>query len=379
MSRILRRPMFRGGRVSSYGTGIASGLADGGRVNYAGGGQIGGGIIYGKPMADGRYGFADSYLDQLKQHYGMGSNYDFQTDTFPGESKIYKEELKDENLLPGTGEGGTNWFKWLVEQGPEEPDDLYSEVLQEKKEEDASKDFFETKNTDQLSFPRDVEEMGVDVEDSAAVAEKKPGTEFEFTGLEGDDPTAVGDSDLAALVSKYEDLLGMKKAKSEKYSNMALRLAAAKGDTTMEKLQNWFGMEEKAEDETAKIKQTAALLGIKGEQAQKLYETKLTNTTGMFTKKVEEIMSTENVSRSEAINKALGLPGSIDAAVIEFKKRGTGLMSESEFDMLARSQNISKLPNVDITQIADGDYYKPGGKTIVTIKDKTIVDTQTYE
>ena len=30
MSRILRRPMFRGGRVSSYGTGIASGLADGG-------------------------------------------------------------------------------------------------------------------------------------------------------------------------------------------------------------------------------------------------------------------------------------------------------------------------------------------------------------
>ena len=58
MSRILRRPMFRGGRVSSYGTGIASGLADGGRVNYAGGGQIGGGIIYGQPMADGRYGFA---------------------------------------------------------------------------------------------------------------------------------------------------------------------------------------------------------------------------------------------------------------------------------------------------------------------------------
>ena len=32
MSRILRRPMFRGGPVSSYGTGIASGLADDGRV-----------------------------------------------------------------------------------------------------------------------------------------------------------------------------------------------------------------------------------------------------------------------------------------------------------------------------------------------------------
>jgi len=46
--------MFRGGPVSSYGKGIAAPLVPG----YEGGGQIGGGIIYGKPMADGRYGFA---------------------------------------------------------------------------------------------------------------------------------------------------------------------------------------------------------------------------------------------------------------------------------------------------------------------------------
>ena len=37
MSRILRRPMFRGGKVSSYGTGIASGL---GRPGYAPGGEV---------------------------------------------------------------------------------------------------------------------------------------------------------------------------------------------------------------------------------------------------------------------------------------------------------------------------------------------------
>ena len=40
MSRILRRPMFRGGKVSSYGTGIASGLADGGRPGYKDGRQV---------------------------------------------------------------------------------------------------------------------------------------------------------------------------------------------------------------------------------------------------------------------------------------------------------------------------------------------------
>ena len=36
MSRILRRPMFRGGKVSSYGKGIASGLANGGMPNKRG-------------------------------------------------------------------------------------------------------------------------------------------------------------------------------------------------------------------------------------------------------------------------------------------------------------------------------------------------------
>ena len=41
MSRILRRPMFRGGgKVSSYGNGIATGLASGGRVGYETGGNI---------------------------------------------------------------------------------------------------------------------------------------------------------------------------------------------------------------------------------------------------------------------------------------------------------------------------------------------------
>ena len=41
MSRILRRPMFRGGKVvSSYGNGIASGLANGGRVGYKNAGIV---------------------------------------------------------------------------------------------------------------------------------------------------------------------------------------------------------------------------------------------------------------------------------------------------------------------------------------------------
>jgi len=60
MSRILRRPMFRGGgKVSSYNKGIASGLG------YMGGGQIGGGSIAGEYFPDGRYGFQNPRLVNL--------------------------------------------------------------------------------------------------------------------------------------------------------------------------------------------------------------------------------------------------------------------------------------------------------------------------
>ena len=102
MSRILRRPMFRGGHVSSYGTGIASGLADGGRVNYEGGGQIGGGIIYGKPMADGRYGFAEvttggdllnKWMKGGQKIYGSSSKW--------GTQPSHEEQLKN---ITGSGQ-----------------------------------------------------------------------------------------------------------------------------------------------------------------------------------------------------------------------------------------------------------------------------------
>ena len=47
MSRILRRPMFRGGKViDSRGTGITSGLMDGGRVGYQSGDMVLGGSLY---------------------------------------------------------------------------------------------------------------------------------------------------------------------------------------------------------------------------------------------------------------------------------------------------------------------------------------------
>ena len=65
MSRILRRPMFRGGRVSSYGTGIASGLADGGMPPKRG-------LVDG-PGGYAGYRSASTYDPSQYQFYNVGN------------------------------------------------------------------------------------------------------------------------------------------------------------------------------------------------------------------------------------------------------------------------------------------------------------------
>ena len=92
MSRTLRRPMFRGGRVSAYGTGIAAPLVPG----YKGGGQIGGGIIAGLPHADGRYGFQEPIItggDILKK------NVPSSWEDLVSQEKFKSETIYDEDYL----------------------------------------------------------------------------------------------------------------------------------------------------------------------------------------------------------------------------------------------------------------------------------------
>ena len=62
MSKILRRPMFRGGPVDSRGTGITSGLGyeAGGRVGYEKGDLVLGGDLYTK---DDYSSFINNYRD----------------------------------------------------------------------------------------------------------------------------------------------------------------------------------------------------------------------------------------------------------------------------------------------------------------------------
>ena len=107
------------------------------------------------------------------------------------------------------------------------------------------------------------------------------------------------------------------------------------------------------------------MLGIKGDQAIKLYKTKLQNTTGMFTKKVEEIMNTEGISRSQATRMALGEPGSLGEAYLKFKGKSGMPPTADEFDMMAEGYTLGALPEDWKTSKPSGTYYIPGEMVIV--------------
>jgi len=70
MSKILRRPMFRGGAVDSRGTGITSGLGyeAGGRVGYQKGDLVLGGDLYTK---DDYSSFINNYRDNLNKNSAL--------------------------------------------------------------------------------------------------------------------------------------------------------------------------------------------------------------------------------------------------------------------------------------------------------------------
>ena len=83
MSKILRRPMFRGGKVDSRGTGITSGLMDGGRVGYKTGGDI-------LRNVNARFDpfFQNMNMDQLRAFQALGMGNPFRAEkNMPGRFK----------------------------------------------------------------------------------------------------------------------------------------------------------------------------------------------------------------------------------------------------------------------------------------------------
>ena len=251
MSRILRRPMFRGGRVSSYGTGIASGLADGGRVGFYRGGSGSydpthnkQGMVLGSDLIN----FIDQnpklggleYFDTLnpKQYYKPttygGSRRGPQITDSPEFLKLFQNYMDpDSAIIDQDSVSGT--VEYPIGKGGE-----------------ASEGEISTNKGGTSN-----------VENSAENAENNPGENIDLTNTD-DDPTDVGEKDLESMISRYEKILGGKKAFGQDVSDMLLGFAGAKGDTVMEKFQDFAATEaKKGPSRTEKIDEAAATIMLK--------------------------------------------------------------------------------------------------------------------
>ena len=259
MSRTLRRPMFRGGRVSAYGTGIAAPLVPG----YKGGGQIGGGIIHGLPHADGRYGFQNPLITgtdlmsmnreqalKLAELYGPSSidRSFYNTNSFKpyipttviDEDTTKEIEIETPNITAAEGLD-ESWAVDKEEEGPEWHENIYLDEtgkIQHKKDDTLKKEIPKDPNLEKIAKLQaiiDAKEEPTELDAKTAVAENK---------------------------ALFADLLGIKEARGQDISDMLLGFAGAEGDTTMDKFQRFAATEAQRPGRQRKIQDAAGTLAI---------------------------------------------------------------------------------------------------------------------
>jgi len=284
MSKILRRPMFRGGgKVSSYGNGITSPLVPG----YAGGGQIGGGAIYGELMPDGRYGFQAPKLynaaDQVAQaqlaNVSPGMEYleslkNIKEGNIPMiPINIPREKPIQNDIIDTTKEidisGG------YMEEDPPEGNlmteyENWEDVPISIKNIPFSKDIFENqkKKKENSVVGRDLDyqdNLMQENYDTAQEAAKKISTlNFNDNNDNTEESTVLSTKDaITENQELFKELLGSKKARGQDIADMLLRFSGSEGDTVGEKFKNYTKAEAAAgPGRNEKISQTAAGLAI---------------------------------------------------------------------------------------------------------------------
>ena len=302
MSRILRRPMFRGGgKVNSYGTGIAAPLVPG----YMGGGQIGGGIIYGKPMADGRFGFKEPVmfnaaemtmpansgitkgLELLARNKAINTGaVPFTSYNIPGvedkkqsETEVNQEATKVEDIDIGDadnlfGEKDTtetitlpdgSTKQVLVESDGPSPLVKRNLPFSNYTQEDYLRDTkYDNNKGKGRVFEGDELMIGDPREYKTAQEIEEIGTGTGTGTGEGEETTELSAKDAIAENQKlFAELLGSDKARGQVIGDMLLRFSGSGGNTLGEKFQNYVRAESAAgPSRSEKIKQTAAGLAI---------------------------------------------------------------------------------------------------------------------
>ena len=274
MSRILRRPMFRGGRVDSRGTGITSGLGykKGGSVQERPGYLLGGQILRAGLQAIPRYGkqglgylqnlfkgkpstskelvppgykFTDDFIGDFRRNLGVTGKFR----DIPGVSPVLNYIAKNPKKSLGAGVAfGLSDYTDMLPSG----ETIGRALLPGKLERLVFDDEEEVKKVEEAQ----------DDNSPQVEAILKGMMENKKKELESKLPT---EEDLEINKEKYSKLLGGDKAKAEDISNMLLSFAgkALGPEATVKSAFAEFAEEEaKRPSKKSKVDESAAALAI---------------------------------------------------------------------------------------------------------------------
>ena len=310
MSRILRRPMFRGGPVDSRGTGITTGL-DQPRI----------GAKRGRFFGDTGNVFTSGLALQ------------------PVSSFTPRVSARGRNINPPLPSNLT--AKAGVSDSPRL---IVDESLME-------------------SAPGE----GLFELDEAAEFNKIPVGEVDTPNINTEDNKNKKDDpeDVEVTMTDLEKALGLDRARQE-YAADALAAASkaffeGKGFGA---IADAAAVKSKAPD----IKRLAAIEEFKMKGAKDIAKLRAKNKTyapGNAQKNYEFFLS-QGVDKDQALNLAMGKARNFDEAFLNLSAKGT--VTAKLFDTLARQEGINPLPKVDIETLEVGEtFYVPGAKSLVRI------------
>ena len=326
MSKILRRPLFRGGPVDPRGTGITSGLdkPKRGLVDEPGG-------YAGYQFSETPFARTLGTVGQESKKIGAG---------------IYDLMGVPLNTLSRFFTGYNPGFSGAKFFGLEEdkPDTSYFLGIPS-----STKQGFEIPSMQPEKQPASPRASG------AEEITTEPPSPLPLLPNEVD----VSKKDLDELkkeIAGYEELLGVPKARKQMGYDALLRFAGAEGQDIKEKLTNYFREESKSPDLAQSKKEAAALLAIKGKQAKDLYSTK------------------SMAELKDYLTKQEVLKGNLSKQVLDQFKTTTGIPSK---DLTTFSQSLSgqkkavtDVPSMDqLAQIKNKKYtgyvYSTGDKKFI--------------
>ena len=392
MSKILRRPMFRGGgKVSSYGNGIATGLADGGIPEKRG-------------LVDGPGGYAGEFKtgsQVVKEAPGIFNNFKFNKPFFSiptpekrmGETKFnlgnfgmspsdlsealsedssYREYLTPEieEFETETTDTGDTKFK-LDDKGNRIP------ILKEGKDLSLAETIAISRDAERDTQGMDLVDLGLATQGQSSSG--LPGTNILDERNKKIDDLSKLDTSLAngvlenqnkvsddseLTLEEIKESLGSKKAFGRDLSDTLLTFAGAEGDTVMEKFKNTAALEaKKGPSRTETIDQAAATFMLKDKLQTKRDKAKV------------EMMRADvdyKIAAGKKIDIAEGILASTKGGQTTDKKLAIGIQSSTSPTTGSRYVFRGVVKAENLTSVLNSGQLKTGDTLIVkqTIKDE---------